>query len=46
LAQIGVDTEGEGEVKADACQQIVNGVTIRLTTPECTGSAAAKPAEV
>ena len=43
LAEIDVDSEtkGESQLKADACQQIVNGVTIRLTTPECTGAAAA-----
>jgi hypothetical protein len=35
FAQTEVDSDGESSLTADACEQIVNGVTIRMTTPEC-----------
>lgn len=32
-------TTGEGLVNADtACEQVINGMTIRLSTPECTAA--------
>ena len=45
-AQLDVITSGQGLVNADsACEQTVNGITIRLSTPEC-ATAGVKPDEV
>ena len=38
-AQLDAETTGEGLVNADsACEQVINGMTIRLSTPECTAA--------
>ena len=36
LAEIGGDSEGDGEIKTDAAaDEAVNGVSVRLSTPDC-----------
>jgi len=43
LTDVDADVDAAADVSADACEQNVGGVTIRLSTPECVKGEEAKP---
>jgi hypothetical protein len=45
FAQTEAESDGESSLTGDACDKIVNGVTVRLTTPECAKDEAKVPFE-